>query len=207
MQQKTTVRPIGRIDYIVRGNTPGVLRLIRNYGYAVPKRPEHLAGVVRQVIREHGRPAVRKLLRYHPDRKLLLGIAGTSEDHYCSYCSSTSEDSYCGCVHSNYDTPETKDSLSDKIRDMSADELEKFYRQLLSQSNANPTDKTLADELQTVWAELRTKLSAKSNDIPESRTDKENKNDGINRRELLLIFGLALTAGVLVGVSLKAGHG
>ena len=210
MQQKTTVQPIGRIDYIVRGNTPGVLKLIRGYGYAVPRRSEHLPGVVRQVIREHGRPAIRKLLRHHPDRKLILQIAGTSEDNYCNYCGGgTSEDSYCGsCAHSNYDTPAATDSLSGKVRDMSADDLEKLYRQLLVKANANPADKSLAADLQTAWAELRNKLSAKGTDAPEAQENKEDKNEGVNNRELLLIFGLALTAGVLVGVSLKVGqHG
>ncbi|UII32186.1 hypothetical protein LVD17_28275 [Fulvivirga ulvae] len=206
MQQKTAARPTGRIDYIVRGNTPGVLKLIRDYGYAVPRRSEHLAGVVRQLIREHGRPAVRKLLRHHPDRKLLLGIAGTSEDHYCSYCGSTSEDSYCGCAHSNYDTA-VKEPLAG-IRDMSTDELEKLYRQLLVKSNANPADKSLAADLQTAWAELRNKLSSKGTDAVAMQDKEERKTDGVNTRELLLIFGLALTAGVLVGVSLKVGqHG
>ena len=211
MQQTKRKRQAqGRIDYIIKGNTPGVRQLIRSYGITPPKDVKTLTRAVKQVIREKGRPAIKGLIKHHPDRKIILRLEKEKDDNYCGYCGSSSynpEDHYCGsCSHSNYDE-EASGTLLDRLLKMNTDELEKYYKEVLEQANKSPQDTTLANRLQQVWSEMRQrKLQATEKPVttPEQTVALEEKpKDGFTPEQMILILGLTLTAGVLVGVSIK----
>ena len=207
-QTKRKQQASGRIDYIIKGNTPGVRQLIRSYGITPPKDAIALTRAVKQVIREKGRPAIKGLIKHHPDRRIILRLEKEKDDNYCGYCGSSSydpEDNFCGsCSHSNYDE-NASGTLLDRLLKMNTLELEKYYKEVLEQANKSPQDTTLATQLQQVWAEMRQrKLQDTVTPVatPEKPAEEKPK-DGFTPEQMILILGLTLTAGVLVGVSIK----
>lgn len=209
-QTKRKSQAQGRIDYIIQGNAPGVRKLVSEYGYQPPKDPVALSKAVKRVIREKGRPAIKRLISQHPDRKIILRLEKEKDDNYCSYCgSSSSEDSFCGsCSHSNYDDA-AHENLLDRLLQMRTDELERYYEELLEKANSNPGDTTLAGKLQQAWAEIRQRRLQPpvhvEDNLPSDPVKEEKAPEGFSPEQLILILGLTLTAGVLVGVSIKIG--
>lgn len=189
----------GKISYIVHQAPREVQQLIEEFGYEAPSRKQELVLGVKSLIRTHGRVAVKKLLKLHPDRGAIKAMELTSEDNYCNACSNFSynpEAGGCGCGHSNY-TGENKGQLLQELSRMKLPEMESYYRNLLGRSNRHPEDKLLAGELQIVWNHLIQKRET----APPG--DKGSSKNIWQSAQIYWIGGLILVAGLVIGSSFK----
>lgn len=71
-----------RIDYIVFGNPQQVGKLLYDYGFVPPKSLEQLSEAVHELIRSKGRSVVADLVKLHPDREVILGLAESATVPY-----------------------------------------------------------------------------------------------------------------------------
>ncbi len=193
-----------KIDYIVYHNADAVSNLLEQYGFEVPENPKHLAEAIKELARKKGRKVIKELLLLHPDKDIILKLNLPKEDGFCGACSNDSynnENNYCtSCGHSNYAGSGTEDSFLSQFESYKDKELERYYQTIVKKSNANPQDKNLAQEVQMVWNEIRTrKLTLKKEDEPKPEA---SKSFSITKDEMLL-FGVVFIAGALVGHGLK----
>ena len=193
-----------RIDYIVYHNADDVSNLLEQYGFEAPENPKHLVEAIKELTRKKGRKVIKELLQLHPDKDAILKVSKSDEDNFCGACSSDSyntEGNYCkSCGHSNYAGSGTEDSFLSQFENYSDKELERYYQTIVKKSNANPQDKNLAQEVQMVWNEVRTrKLALKKVETPKS----EPSNGFRITKDELLLFGVVFIAGALVGHGFK----
>jgi uncharacterized protein YecT (DUF1311 family) len=193
-----------RIDYIVYHNADDVSQLLEQYGFEAPDNPKHLAEAIKELTRKKGRKVIKELLQLHPDKDAILKLNTPKEDGFCGACSNDSyntESNYCAsCGHSNYAGSGNEDSFLSQFESYKDKELERYYQTIVKKSNTNPQDKNLAQEVQMVWNEIRTrKLALKKEDEPKPET---SKSFSITKDEMIL-FGVVFIAGALVGHGLK----
>lgn len=195
------------IDYIIYSDPKQARRLLDQYGYAAPGNVHQLVQTVKRVVRRKGKPFIRELLEIHPDRKALLSIVQNREAHYCHACSSYSyqpEGNYCGtCGHSAYTGPDSQSGFLKRLAGMGLSELETLYQNIVAQSNKEPQNQTLSEEVRLVWNELRTRK--KDTPAPASDSTKPHAESGIRVRpkDAMLILALTLVAGGLIGSAWK----
>ena len=193
-----------RIDYIVYHNADAVSKLLEQYGFEAPGNAKHLVEAIKELTRKKGRKVIKELLQLHPDKEVILKLNLPKEDGFCGACSNDSynnENNYCtSCGHSNYSGSGNEDSFLSQFESYKDKELERYYQTIVKKSNANPQDKNLAQEVQMVWNEIRTrKLTLKKED--ESKPE-VSKSFSITKDEMIL-FGVVFIAGALVGHGLK----
>lgn len=205
MKQQTNATTLGqnRIDYIVYHNTDAVSNLLEEYGFEAPKHPKHLAEAIKELTRKKGRKVIKELIQLHPDKEAILKSSTEKQQKSCDACSNDSyntEGNYCtSCGHSNYIGLGNEDSFLSQFEDYKDKELERYYKTIVKKSNANPKDKNLAQEVQMIWNEIRTRKLA----IKQEETKPEpSKRFSVTKDELIL-FGVVFIAGALVGHGLK----
>lgn len=203
-QSETHTLGQNRIDYIVYHNASAVSHLLEQYGFEAPKNPTHLAEAIKELTRKKGRKVIKELIQLHPDKEAILKLTAPEEDNFCGACSNDSyntEGNFCkACGHSNYSGTGDEDSFLSQFENYKDRELERYYQTIVKKSNANPQDKNLAQEVQMVWNEIRTrKLALKKEEATQTETP---KNFSITKDELIL-FGVVFIAGALVGHGLK----
>lgn len=197
-----------RIEYIVYGNPEKAKQLVENYGFESPRDVHGLVGAVKELVRRKGRKVIKDLIKIHPDKRAIIKMSRQREDNYCGACNSHSynpEDNFCGsCGHSNYTGDTDVGDFINKLVKMNTSELEKYYQDTMSKSNADPDNMDLADEVQIVWNELRQRKTDKKE---EEKEKKEEKSPLIPpafvSQQGMVVLGLTLLAGVLVGASIK----
>jgi uncharacterized protein YecT (DUF1311 family) len=206
MKKQSQTNKLGqnRIDYIVYHNSDDVSKLLEQYGFEAPENPKHLAEAIKELSRKKGRKVIKELIDLHPDKDVILKLNQPKEDGFCGACSNDSyntESNYCAsCGHSNYAGSGNEDSFLSQFESYKDKELERYYQTIVKKSNANPQDKNLAQEVQMVWNEIRTrKLALKKEDEPKPRV---SKSFSITKDEMIL-FGVVFIAGALVGHGLK----
>lgn len=196
-----------RIEYIVYGNPKEATELVHNYGYESPKDVHELVQAIKELVRRKGRKVIKDLIKIHPDKKAIVKLSRQREDNFCGACSSysyNSEDNFCGaCGHSNYTGDTDLGDFINQLVDMNTSELENYYQDIMSKSNADPDDMNLADEVQIVWNELR-KRKVDSKDEEEKKKEESSLiPSAFVSQQGIVVLGLTLLAGVLVGASIK----
>ncbi|WP_010521185.1 hypothetical protein [Aquimarina agarivorans] len=191
-----------KIDYIVFHQPKATAMILYDYGFEVPKETSALSKSIKALIREEGTKVIEQLLELHPDTKAILSLKERKKTN-CSACQKktfNSEGSYCeSCGHNNYLGSGDEDSFLEQFDHFSDTQLEKYYRGAVKRSNETPENKTLAQEVQLIWNELRLrKQDEKSTE--KGITTKETK--GISKDDLILL-GMVFVAGILVGHGLK----
>ena len=186
-----------RIEYVVYGNPVEAARMLENYGYEAPKDDKELAMAVKELVRKKGRKVIKDLILIHPDRNIILKLNKEKEDSYCGVCSNYSynqEDNYCGiCGHSNYTGDLDVGSYIKQLLDMTTDELEGYYQDILKQSNEKPKDTGLTEELHLIWNELRKrKVSETGEDNPNEKSERKKDSDPVGG---LIFIGATLEIG------------
>ena len=196
-----------RIDYIVYGNPKEAKELVHRYGYESPKDIHELVAAIKELVRRKGRKVIKDLIGIHPDKKAIAKIGRKREDNYCGACNSNaynSEDNFCGaCGHSNYTGDTDLGDFIDQLVKMNTSELENYYQDIMSKSNADPEDMNLADEVQIVWNELR-KRKTTDNQEEEKKEERSLIPPAFVNQQGMVVLGLTLLAGVLVGASIKS---
>ncbi len=203
-QKNTSTLGQNRIDYIVYHNTNAVSKLLNTYGFEAPEHPKHLSEAIKELTRKKGRKVIRELLQLHPDKDAILKLNLSQKKGFCHTCNKYSyatEDNHCSsCGNSNTVTVNAYDSFINPFKNYKDNALERYYDRVVKRSNTNPEDKNLAEEVQNIWNEIRTrKLALKKEDDPKL---KATKRYSMTKNELLL-FGVVFIAGTLVGYGLK----
>ena len=196
-----------KIEYIVFGNPTGAKKLLLEKGYQAYPSVKDNAAALKQLVQKEGKTVIKDLIQIHPDKAAILAITKDKEDSFCGACSNYTynpENNYCGsCGHSNYVTEDIDiGDFLDQMVDMSTSEVEKYYKDILSKSNKNPEDLTLADEVQLVFNELRVR---KNKDLQEEMQEKEGTSKLFISENRMVVLGLTLVAGILIGSQLRQG--
>lgn len=206
MKKQSHTNKLGqnRIDYIVYHNSGEVSNLLEQYGFEAPENPKHLAEAIKELSRKKGRKVIKELVNLHPDKDVILKLNQPKEDSFCGACSNDSyntESNFCAsCGHSNYAGSGNEDSFLSQFESYKDKELERYYQTIIKKSNSSPEDKNLAQEVQMVWNEIRTrKLALKKED---EQKPSVSKSFSITKDEMIL-FGVVFIAGALVGHGLK----
>ncbi|MBS1635372.1 MAG: hypothetical protein JST26_05570 [Bacteroidetes bacterium] len=167
-----------RIDYIVLQKPSDAAGILEKYGYEPPQKPEDLVKAVKLLVRKKGEPVIQDLINIHPEKKLILEATGHNSE----------ESNFCGC-HSAY-SGDTKDLL-DKLSELSADDLTKFYDDLKKQSKDKPDDKVLMSQVETVWDELKRRKK-------QTQKITEDQQNG-----MWLKVAIGVLAGIIIGRALS----
>jgi len=206
MKKESNINNLGqnRIDYIVYHNATDVSQLLERYGFEAPENPTHLAEAIKELARKKGRKVIKELILLHPDKEAILKMNEPKEDSFCGACSNDSyntDGNFCkACGHSNYAGSGDENSFLSQFENYKDKELERYYQTIVKKSNANPKDKNLAQEVQMVWNEIRTrKLALKK----EEETKPEGSKSFSITKDEMILFGVVFIAGVLVGHGLK----
>lgn len=206
MNKQTNINNLGqnRIDYIVYHNASDVSNLLERYGFEAPDNPKHLAEAIKELARKKGRKVIKELILLHPDKEAILKMNEPKEDSFCGACSNDSyniEGNFCkACGHSNYSGSGDENSFLSQFENYKDKELERYYQTIVKKSNAKPSDKNLAQEVQMVWNEIRTrKLALKK----EEETKPDTKKGFSITKDEMILFGVVFIAGALVGHGLK----
>lgn len=191
-----------KIDYIVFHNKKAVAELLYNQGFEPPEDAVSLAGAIKELSRKKGKKFIEELLQLHPDKKAILSLNPKFNASDCRACSSKSyitAKNYCSsCGHSNYIGSGDEDSFLGQFESYKDKELAQYYKKAVRKSNEDPKDKTLSQEVQMIWNEIRVR---KENKAKESVT--LYKKVQLISRDDLLLFGIVFISGVLVGHGLK----
>ena len=176
---------LSRIDYIVYHNSSAVRRLIYKAGYQPPQSLEDLAGAVKALIRKQGKPVIEKLLKLHPDRKVL------------------NPQKSCSCKTCQGDQKNGKPPASQKVEQLSDEELIAYRGDLQNRLEADPANEELQVRLRLARAELLLRRKEEQNEI----TPSKRKRFGA-ASDLIIALSLTLLAGVLIGTNLNVkAHG
>jgi hypothetical protein len=168
-----------RIDYIVYHKPFDAARLLEKHGYEAPQKAEDLARAVRHLVKRKGEIAIKELIQFHPEKKLILELTGHNSE----------ESSYCGC-NSSYSSyaGELKDQLA-KIPGMTISELSELYEQAKKKAKDSPADNILMLQVEQVWEELKRRRK-------QSETENEKKKN--SSENFYLYMGLAFCIGIVI---------
>ncbi len=195
-----------RIDYIVYHNVENVSNLLDEYGFVVPENPKHLAQAIRELVRKRGRKVIKQLIELHPDKETILKL--NSVVPIKSVCESCQNDSYndtqntcdsCGYSKSSGSTNEY--NFLNQFENYKLDELQAYYDRILKESNKNPNDKKLAQEVQLVWNEIRTRKAIAKKQVEYAPTS--GKFRFTPTKEDLIIVGVVFITGIIIGNGLN----
>ena len=193
-----------RIAYIVYGNPREAKSVLQKHGFEPPRNIHQLVHDVKDLVRKKGRVAVKELVSIHPDRRMIMKWSGSKDEGFCTACknySYNSHDDYCpACGHSNYNESGSLSKLLDTISEMDVESLNKHYQDTLYESNQNPEDKLLAEEVQILWNELRKRI----NEPEDKNTMKQLEVFAAPYKtpQGLVVLGVAVVAGVLIANSI-----
>ena len=180
---------MNRIEYITAVNPKGVKQVINKLGYECPEQMSGITRTMKLIIRKHGKPAIKALLEVHPDRQAILSMKKPCK---CEL----KEDHFCGCQTSNYVGQEMG---LDALKSMNLEELESYYETVVAQSNKNPGNTRLAEQVQLIWKILSGKRK-------EAAAKPKSEENGFLRKVMTtewMIAGGILTLGILLGRSFK----
>lgn len=190
-----------RIDYIVYHNIDRVSKLLDGYGFVVPKNPTHLAQAIRELVSKRGRKVIKELIALHPDKETILSLHSVPAKNICESCQNDSyndtQNSCDSCGYSKYSDSQDHYNFISQFENYKLPELQSYYNQILKQSNNNPNEKKLAQEVQLVWNELRMR-KALAKKQPES-TPTSGKLRFAPTREDLIIVGIVFFTGIIIG--------
>ncbi|HEY9084033.1 MAG TPA: hypothetical protein VIN73_11915 [Vicingaceae bacterium] len=217
MQNKNKKRRSGfaqnKIAYIVYSKQKEARELVNNYGYEAPKDVHSLVETVKLLVKKKGRKAIKDLVQFHPDKKVILKYAQPEAANFCEACGNSTylpEDNYCGgCGHVNFTGSTDVGKFLNNLKKMETAALEKYYGEVLSKASKNPEDNRLADEVQLVWNELRQrmesteKVDSRENGQEEEKTEECSFCKHIKKSELI-IAGVILTTGILIGSAFRS---
>ena len=203
MRQKALPLAQNKIDYIVYHNPDKVTELLYNQGFEAPKNPKDLAEAIRELSRKRGRKFLKELVKLHPDKALLISLDKESNKSTCKACNSEQYDTkanYCkGCGHSNYIGLGDEDNFIGQFDSYDTKDLEKYYKGIVQKSNADPSNKNLAQEVQMIWNQIRQRKGKGKNQEEGNQPSRRN----LIYREDLILIGVVFLAGALVGHGLK----
>lgn len=185
------------VAYITYANPQGVRQLLEQQGFVAPDNIHEVAQAIKELVQRKGRSVMPALLQHHPDRNAILKISSKGR---CKACQAdTLEDHYCGsCGHYQYLGGDDLGAFLERLTGMDRKALESYYEQAVKRANEAPEDPTLADEVQLIWNELRTR-----NAPPEGPSNRAWLPPPFMTRQGLTLLGLTLAAGILVGSSFK----
>ena len=176
-----------RIDYIVYGNPAGASRLLRKYRYTSPQDLHDRVAAVKELVQDQGKAAIRDLVMLHPDKAIVARLVRSDEDQFCG-----------ACGHSNYSGPgRSRPSLSS----LDTATLDRRYQEALRQSNADPENPTLADEVQQIWGELQHRRREAPSAEPK---EDEPSSLSLFGPKGFTVLGAVLVTGIVLGASLKS---
>ena len=195
-----------KIDYIVFGNPSGAKKLLYKKGYKPFSNIQLTAKAIKQLVRKEGRTVIKELAQIHPDKPLIIAANKEQEDSFCGACNNHTyvpdSNSCTSCGHSNFVTKDIDvGNFLDQLLDMNTSEIEGHYKDILSKSNKNPKDISLAEEVQIVWNELRQR---RTNKVEEKNSnEKADLCTCLFSEKGVVILGLTLVAGILIGSKIK----
>ena len=190
-----------RIDYIVYHNPEKVSDLLDGYGFEVPDNPTHLAEAMRELVRRRGRKVIKELIEIHPDKQAILKLNTDTNKSVCESCQNDSynnEQNSCNsCGYSKYRGSVDQYSFINQFENYKLPELQNYYNRILKESNKNPNEKSLAQEVQLVWNELRTRKAIAKKQAEYTPT--KEKLRFAPTKEDLIIVGMVFFTGILIG--------
>ncbi|EDP96529.1 hypothetical protein U8527_10465 [Kordia algicida OT-1] len=194
-----------RIDYIVYHNIDKVSELLDSYGFVVPENPKHLAEAIRELVRKRGRKVIKQLIRLHPDKETILKLNSIPVKSVCESCENDAyndaQNTCESCGYSKNNDSEDQYNFLDQFENYTIAELQNYYDRILKESNKNPNEKKLAQEVQLVWNELRTrKAIAKKQTVS---TPVSGELRFAPTKEDLIIVGVVFIAGIIIGNGLN----
>ena len=198
MKNLPAIKPVQRrrIHYIVKGNKRGASRFLYDQGYEPPRNSRHLYQAITELIAKDGKPAIQKLIKHHPDAKLILKLHTSldqkakepqKEESFVYMPDFTEADDQ----YSNFTGQETPEDLLRKLRNSTQEELKKYYETITKKANESPDDKPVSERVQMVWNELR------------GRGKTENPRGFVLNKESITAMGLCLALGILIGTAIK----
>lgn len=201
MNTKAVTLAQNRIDYIVYHNPEKVSDLLDGYGFEVPDNPTHLAEAMRELVRRRGRKIIKELIEIHPDKQAILKLNTDTTKSVCESCQNDSynnEENLCNsCGYSKYRGLGDQYSFINQFENYKLPELQNYYNRILKESNKNPNDKSLAQEVQLVWNELRTRKA-----IAKKQAEYTPTNERLRfapTKEDLIIAGIIFFTGIVIG--------
>jgi ribosomal protein L37E len=190
-----------RIDYIVYHNIDKVSDLLDGYGFVVPENPTDLARAIRELVRKRGRKFIKELLALHPDKQTILKLNSVPVNSVCESCQNDSfndsQNSCESCGYSKYQGSNTEYNFMNQFENYKLPELQSYYDRILKESNKNPNDKKLAQEVQLVWNEIRTRKTIAKKQAEYTPT--AGKLRFGPTKEDLIIVGVVFFAGLVIG--------
>jgi len=194
-----------RIDYIVYHNVENVSNLLDGYGFVVPENPKHLAQAIRELVRKRGRKIIKELIALHPDKETILKLHSTSNKSVCESCQNDAyndtQNTCDSCGYSKSSGSTNEYNFLNQFENYKLDELQIYYDRILKESNKNPSDKKLAQEVQLVWNELRTRKAIAKKQAENTPTS--GKFRFAPTKEDLIIVGVVFITGIIIGNGLN----
>ena len=194
-----------RIDYIVYHNIDKVSQLLDGYGFVVPENPKDLAEAMRELVRKRGRKVIKELIGLHPDKETILKLNSVPDKSVCESCQNDSyndsKNSCDSCGYSKYNGSGDEYNFLNQFENYTLPELQSYYDRILKESNKNPNEKKLAQEVQLVWNEIRTRKAIAKKQAEQSPTS--GRFRFAPTKEDLIIVGIVFFTGIIIGNGLN----
>lgn len=183
MNTKEKTSP-NRIEFIVHGNPEGARRIISKYGFRASNDKRELSRVMKQLVREKGKPVIKELLLIHPEKEIILKAAGYDSN----------ELNYCGCKHSSFMPEMSVEGILALAATLTDDQLKKALDAAKSKLSKDPKNKELKDVVDTLQKEYDSRQKKNENDKP-----KDEKADSMFTDKHFLVGAVI---GIVVGIIL-----
>ncbi|EDP94665.1 hypothetical protein U8527_06885 [Kordia algicida OT-1] len=194
-----------RIDYIVYHNIEKVSQLLYDYGFVVPDNDKHLAEAIKELVRKRGRKVIKQLIGLHPDKEAILKLYSVPIKSVCESCQNDSyndaQNSCDSCGYSKYNGSGDEYNFLNQFENYTLAELNNYYNRILGESNKNPSSKKLAQEVQLIWNELRTRKAIAKKQA-EQRPASGNFGFAPTKDDLIIV-GVVFIAGIIIGNGLN----
>lgn len=194
-----------RIDYIVYHNIEKVSKLLYDYGFVVPDNDKHLAEAIKELVRKRGRKVIKELIGLHPDKEAILKLHSVATKSVCESCENDSyndaQNSCDSCGYSKNNGLRDEYNFLNQFENYKLDELQNYFNRILKESNTNPSNKKLAQEVQLVWNELRNRKAIAKKQA--EQTPVSGNFRFAPTKEDLIIVGVVFIAGVIIGNGLN----
>jgi hypothetical protein len=193
-------RRINKIEYIVNSNPKMVAEMLAKAGFSVQDDLHELIEATKEWVRLDGKHAITKLIKAHPDTKLILQTnIQKEEDSFCGCEASFSGG--CGC-QSSYSGELSELDLKEELGQLNYPELKDRYMELKDLLSINPENLGLKQELEATWSMLSQTTDSDKQHSNESGESVKEKNESgktgfqctITKKDL--VFG-----GVVLGLA------
>ena len=188
--------PLGqnRIEYIVYHNPQAAHQLLYDQGFTPPDDPYDLAIAIKELVRMQGEGTIEALLHIHPDKKAIASILNNKQ--YCQKCKKeVSKDASGACIGCTPKVLTLEDNYIGTYTQMDTPSLQAHFDRLLKQSNANPNDDALANEVYHSFQALQSrKATTKADRLAHS--DPKPSEKLLTEKNFLIYAGI-FTAGFL----------